>query len=121
MLSSCVTRNFLWAGKLTKYPMSAKYKVGKLSIYIYIYGKGGVTFLVRFSDEAGYLARNVIDLVFRISTVFQVFQNCSLGTCNYGNRYGDTTIHDSLASPVKRFCPNWLIFRKTGRLQPATL
>ena len=53
-------------------------------------------------------------------------QNCSLGTCNYGNRYGDTTRHDFLASPVRRFCPNdktifaqvgWFS-EKLGRQQP---
>ena len=42
-------------------------------------------------------------------------QNCSSGTCNYGNRYGDTTIHDFLASPVRWFCPNdKTIFARVG-------
>ena len=42
-------------------------------------------------------------------------QNCSLDTCNYGNQYGDTTIHDFLASPVRWFFPNdKTIFARVG-------
>ena len=38
-------------------------------------------------------------------------QNCSLGTCNYGNRYGDTTIHDFLARPVRWWINGEVILR----------
>ena len=33
-------------------------------------------------------------------------QNCSLGTCNYEIRYGDTTWRDFLTRTVRWFCQN---------------
>ena len=49
-------------------------------------------------------------------TTFQFnLQNYSLGTCNYGNRYGDIIIRDFLASMVRWFCPNdKTIFARIG-------
>ena len=41
------------------------------------------------------------EMAFRLN-----LQNCSLGTCNYGNRYGDTTRRDFLAELVD-FQKNW--------------